>query len=46
MKKCVPSSGKTRNHNFCNLIISLGHTRLINELFTKGKVVDNRYLFF
>jgi hypothetical protein len=25
---------------------SLGHTRLINELFTKGKVVDNRYLFF
>ena len=25
---------------------SLGHTRLVNELFTKGKVVDNRYLFF
>ena len=25
---------------------NLGHARLINELYTKGKVVDNRYLFF
>ena len=25
---------------------SMGHTRLVNELYTKAKVVDNRYLFF
>jgi len=25
---------------------NLGHSRLVNELFTKAKVVDNRYMFF
>jgi hypothetical protein len=24
----------------------MGHTRLVNELYTKAKVIDNRYLFF
>lgn len=25
---------------------NMGHTRLVNELYTKAKVIDNRYLFF
>ncbi len=25
---------------------SMNHSRLVNELYAKSKVVDNRYLFF